>query len=64
MFAARTAMAHISSADAYAAVCARSPRFTPPLVKQLEAWGGVKWVFLTHQARQHALAAHVTRMQC
>jgi glyoxylase-like metal-dependent hydrolase (beta-lactamase superfamily II)/ferredoxin len=26
-----------------------SPRFTPPLVKQLEAMGGVKYLYLTHQ---------------
>lgn len=26
-----------------------SPRFTPPLVKQLEALGGVRWMYLTHQ---------------
>jgi glyoxylase-like metal-dependent hydrolase (beta-lactamase superfamily II)/ferredoxin len=26
-----------------------SPRFTPPLVKQLEAMGGVKYLYLTHR---------------
>lgn len=26
-----------------------SPRFTPPLVKQLEAMGGVRYLYLTHQ---------------
>jgi glyoxylase-like metal-dependent hydrolase (beta-lactamase superfamily II)/ferredoxin len=26
-----------------------SPRFTPPLVKQIEAMGGVKYLYLTHQ---------------
>ncbi|NEP18103.1 MAG: MBL fold metallo-hydrolase [Leptolyngbya sp. SIO4C1] len=26
-----------------------SPRFTPPLVKQLEAMGGVKYMYLTHR---------------
>ncbi|GAB4217012.1 MAG: MBL fold metallo-hydrolase [Synechococcales cyanobacterium] len=26
-----------------------SPRFAPPLVKTLEAWGGVRYLFLTHQ---------------
>ena len=26
-----------------------SPRFTPPLVKQLEAMGGIKYLYLTHQ---------------
>lgn len=26
-----------------------SPRFTPPLVKQLETMGGVKYMYLTHQ---------------
>lgn len=26
-----------------------SPRFAPPLVKQLEAMGGVKWMYLTHR---------------
>ncbi|WP_013322574.1 MBL fold metallo-hydrolase [Gloeothece verrucosa] len=26
-----------------------SPRFTPPLVKQLEAMGGVRWLYLTHR---------------
>ncbi|NJL84218.1 MAG: MBL fold metallo-hydrolase [Chloroflexaceae bacterium] len=26
-----------------------SPRFAPPLVKQLEAMGGVRWLYLTHR---------------
>ncbi|HEX9462267.1 MAG TPA: MBL fold metallo-hydrolase [Alphaproteobacteria bacterium] len=26
-----------------------SPRFTAPLVRQIEALGGVKWIFLTHR---------------
>jgi ferredoxin len=26
-----------------------SPRFTPPLVKRLEALGGIKYIYLTHQ---------------
>ncbi|MGB0560412.1 MAG: MBL fold metallo-hydrolase [Spirulinaceae cyanobacterium] len=26
-----------------------SPRFTPPLVKRLEALGGVRWLYLTHR---------------
>ena len=26
-----------------------SPRFTPPLVKRLEAMGGVRWMYLTHR---------------
>ncbi|MFW6296192.1 MAG: MBL fold metallo-hydrolase, partial [Halothece sp.] len=26
-----------------------SPRFTPPLVKRLEAMGGIKWLYLTHR---------------
>ncbi|MBU7584593.1 MAG: MBL fold metallo-hydrolase [Nostoc sp. TH1S01] len=26
-----------------------SPRFTPPLVKQLEAMGGIRYMYLTHQ---------------
>ncbi|MDY6781683.1 MAG: MBL fold metallo-hydrolase [Cyanobacteriota bacterium] len=26
-----------------------SPRFSPPLVKQLEAMGGVRWLFLSHR---------------
>ena len=26
-----------------------SPRFTPPLVKQIEAMGGVRWLYLTHR---------------
>lgn len=26
-----------------------SPRFTPPLVKQLEKMGGIRWMYLTHQ---------------
>jgi len=26
-----------------------SPRFAPPLVKTLEAWGGIRYLFLTHQ---------------
>jgi glyoxylase-like metal-dependent hydrolase (beta-lactamase superfamily II)/ferredoxin len=26
-----------------------SPRFAPPLVKQLEAMGGVRWLFLSHR---------------
>ncbi len=26
-----------------------SPRFTPPLVKQLEAMGGIKYLYLTHR---------------
>ncbi|MEM7592759.1 MAG: MBL fold metallo-hydrolase [Cyanobacteria bacterium P01_A01_bin.83] len=26
-----------------------SPRFTPPLVKQIEAMGGIKYMYLTHQ---------------
>jgi glyoxylase-like metal-dependent hydrolase (beta-lactamase superfamily II) len=30
-------------------VRARSPRFAPQLAKQLAAWGGVRWVFLTHR---------------
>ena len=29
----------------------RSPRFAAPLVRQLEEWGGVQGIFLTHQAR-------------
>lgn len=26
-----------------------SPRFAPPLVKQLEAMGGIRWLYLTHR---------------
>jgi hypothetical protein len=26
-----------------------SPRFTPPLVKQIEAMGGVHYLYLTHR---------------
>jgi glyoxylase-like metal-dependent hydrolase (beta-lactamase superfamily II)/ferredoxin len=26
-----------------------SPRFTPPLVKRLEAMGGIRWLYLTHR---------------
>ncbi len=26
-----------------------SPRFTPPLVKQIEKMGGIRWLYLTHQ---------------
>ena len=26
-----------------------SPRFTPPLVKQIEAIGGIRWMYLTHK---------------
>ncbi len=44
---------HASHAAALAqcadTTAARSPRFAAPLVRQLEDWGGVSWIFLTHR---------------
>lgn len=38
-----------------------SPRFTPPLVKQIEAMGGIRWMYLTHRddvADHHKYQSH------
>ncbi|MGB3291810.1 MAG: MBL fold metallo-hydrolase [Phormidesmis sp.] len=39
----------IQRPDSEGGVLIDSPRFTPPLVKQLEAMGGVRYMYLTHR---------------